>query len=65
MALSTHSRSLAEAFTFSAIERLFPSHRGVPAPFTQEECRELMTLIQYFGGTYQTSLFFCSKYTHV
>ena len=41
---------------FSSIERLLPSHRAVPAPFTQEECQELMTLIRSFGGTYHTSL---------
>ena len=36
---------------FSCIERLLPSHRAIPAPFTQEECQELMTLIRSFGGT--------------
>ena len=55
MALSTHSRPHHSSFL---IERLFPSHRGVPAPFSQEECQELMTLIRSFGGTYQISLFF-------
>ena len=64
MALSTHSRLFAQAFTFSSIERLFPSHRGVPAPFTQEECQELMILIRSFGGTYRT-FFFCNKYTYI
>ena len=50
--------SLAEAYTFSSIECLFPSHCAVPAPFTQEECRELMTLIRSFGGTDHISFFF-------
>jgi hypothetical protein len=49
---------------FLPIERLLPSHRAVPAPFTQEECQELMTLIRSFGGTYQTSLFY-NKYTYI
>ena len=62
MALSTHSHSFTQAFTCSSIERLLPSHRAVPAPFTQEECQELMTLIRSFGGTYQTS--FYNKYTY-
>jgi hypothetical protein len=35
---------------FPSTERLLPSHRAVPAPFTQEECQELMTLIRSFGG---------------
>ena len=57
MALSTHSRLSAQAFTFSSLERLFPSHCAVPAPFTQEEGQELMTLIRSFDGTYETFFF--------
>ena len=44
-------------FFFLFIERLLPSHRAIPAPFTQEECQELMTLIRSFGGTYTSLLF--------
>jgi len=29
-------------------DRLLPSHRSVPAPFTQQECRELRPLLQSF-----------------
>lgn len=31
-------------------DRLLPSHRTIPAPFTQEECQELMSLLRSFGG---------------
>ena len=62
MALSTHSHPFTQAFTLPSIERLLPTHRAVPAPFTQEECQELMTLIRSFGGAYQTS--FCNRYTY-
>jgi hypothetical protein len=48
---------------FFFIERLLPSHSAVPAPFTQEECQELMTLIRSFGGTYQT--FLQQAYLHI
>jgi hypothetical protein len=58
-----YTNTFAQAFHFLfflllPLERLLPSHRAVPAPFTQEECQELMTLIRSFGGTYHTSLFF-------
>ena len=43
---------------FSSIERLLPSHRTFPAPFTWEVCQELKTLTRCFGGSTQTSLFF-------
>ena len=50
--LSTHSRPLYSSLSlFFPIERLLPSNCAVPAPFTQEECQELMTLIRSFDGT--------------
>jgi hypothetical protein len=38
-----------DVLTWAWTERLLPSHRAIPAPFTQEECQELMTLIRSFG----------------
>ncbi|TFK33262.1 hypothetical protein BDQ12DRAFT_727898 [Crucibulum laeve] len=49
-ALSTKAK--AEAFdvlTWAWTDRLLPSHRSIPAPFTQEECQELMSLLRTFG----------------
>ena len=48
---------LCSSFHSSFIERLLPSHLVVPAPFTQEESQELMTIIRSFGGTYQSPRF--------
>ena len=55
----------AHPFTLSSPERLLPSHRAIPAPFTQEECQELMTLIRSFGGMLQTCLLFFNEYTYM
>ena len=49
---------------FSFIERLLPSHRAVPAPFTREEFQELMTIIRSFGGTYQSPLLTTKTYLY-
>ena len=38
------------AHSFASTECLLPSHHTVSAPFTQEECQELMTLIRSFDG---------------
>lgn len=32
------------------LDRLLPSHGSIPAPFTQEECHELLSLLRSFGG---------------
>ncbi|KAF8804295.1 hypothetical protein BYT27DRAFT_6700590 [Phlegmacium glaucopus] len=42
-----------DVLTWAWTERLLPSHRAVPAPFTQEECQELMTLIRSFNDDHQ------------
>jgi hypothetical protein len=39
-------------------DRLLPSQRTVPAPFTQEECQELMSLLRSFS----TGKMICSLY---
>jgi len=38
-----------DMLTWAWTERPLSSHGGVPAPFTQEECQELMMRIQSFG----------------
>jgi hypothetical protein len=38
-----------DGLTWSYTDRLLPSHRPVPPPFSQEECHELMTLLRSFG----------------
>lgn len=35
-----------DVLTWAWTDRLLPSHRTVPAPFTQDECQELMTLLR-------------------
>lgn len=47
--MSKHSMFFPFTHAFSS-DRLLPSHRTVPAPFTQEECQELMSLLRSFGG---------------
>ncbi|KAF8076962.1 hypothetical protein FPV67DRAFT_1715819 [Lyophyllum atratum] len=37
-----------DVLTWAWTDRLLPSHRSVPAPFTQEECQELMSLLRSF-----------------
>ena len=32
------------------IDRLLPSNRPIPSPFSQEECQELMALLRSFNG---------------
>ena len=59
--LFTHSRPFAQLFIF--IERLLPSYSTVPAPFTQEECHELITLIRCYGVS-TTHLFFLKMYLY-
>ncbi|TFK20580.1 hypothetical protein FA15DRAFT_658990 [Coprinopsis marcescibilis] len=39
-----------DVLTWAWTDRLLPSHRAIPAPFTQDECQELMTLIRNFNG---------------
>ncbi|KAF9022699.1 hypothetical protein BDZ89DRAFT_956350 [Hymenopellis radicata] len=39
-----------DVLTWAWTERLLPSQRTIPAPFSQDECQELMTLIRSFGG---------------
>ena len=39
------------------LDRLLPSQRTVPAPFTQEECQELMSLLRSFSNG-QTGLIY-------
>ena len=41
-----------------------PSHRAVPAPFTQEECQELMMLIRSFSGNLPDISTY-NKYTYI
>jgi hypothetical protein len=35
-------------------DRLLPSDRTVPAPFAQDECQELMSLLRSFGSEQET-----------
>ncbi|KAF5369694.1 hypothetical protein D9615_010149 [Tricholomella constricta] len=37
-----------DVLTWAWTDRLLPSHRSIPAPFTQEECQELMSLLRSF-----------------
>ncbi|GLB34349.1 hypothetical protein LshimejAT787_0112330 [Lyophyllum shimeji] len=37
-----------DVLTWAWTDRLLPSHRTIPAPFTQEECQELMSLLKSF-----------------
>ena len=46
-------------------ERLLPSHRAVPAPFTQEECQELTALIRSFGGIYFQNFSYSHNHTQM
>lgn len=39
------------------LDRLLPSHRSIPAPFTQDECQELMGLLRSFGGIFARDLY--------
>ncbi|KAH6908970.1 hypothetical protein BKA70DRAFT_1222523 [Coprinopsis sp. MPI-PUGE-AT-0042] len=39
-----------DALTWAWTDRLLPSHRAIPAPFAQDECQELMTLLRSFGA---------------
>ncbi|KAJ3505857.1 hypothetical protein NLJ89_g7196 [Agrocybe chaxingu] len=34
-------------------DRLLPSHRGIPAPFSQEECQELINILRSFSNDSQ------------
>ncbi|KAG6868116.1 hypothetical protein C0993_007494 [Termitomyces sp. T159_Od127] len=38
-----------DTLTWAWTDRLLPAHHPVPAPFTQEECQELTSLLRSFG----------------
>ncbi|KAG6901291.1 hypothetical protein C0995_014035 [Termitomyces sp. Mi166 len=38
-----------DVLTWAWTDRLLPAHHPVPAPFTQEECQELTSLLRSFG----------------
>ncbi|KAF8165963.1 hypothetical protein B0H34DRAFT_648053 [Crassisporium funariophilum] len=49
-ALPVKAKSEAmDVLTWAWTDRLLPSHRAIPAPFTQEECQELMALLRSFN----------------
>lgn len=37
-----------DVLSWALTDRILPSHRAIPAPFSQEECQELMTLLKSF-----------------
>lgn len=37
-------------YSYFVVERLLPSQRALPAPFSQDECQEIMALLRSFGG---------------
>jgi hypothetical protein len=39
-----------DVLTWALTDRLLPSHRAIPAPFTQEECQELRTILMSFNS---------------
>jgi len=39
-----------DVLTWAWTDRLLPSQRTIPAPFTQEECQELMSLLRSFNN---------------
>ncbi|RDB19890.1 hypothetical protein Hypma_013085 [Hypsizygus marmoreus] len=45
-----------DILTWAWTDRLLPSQRSIPAPFTQEECQELMSLLRSFGDQGDFSL---------
>lgn len=49
-ALPAKARSEAmDVLTWAWTDRLLPSHRAIPSPFSQDECQELMTLLRSFN----------------
>ena len=38
-----------DVLTWALTDQLLPSHRAIPAPFTQEECQELRTILASFN----------------
>jgi len=50
--LPVSRRAKAEALdvlTWALTDRLLPSHRAIPAPFTQDECQELRNILISFN----------------
>jgi len=38
-----------DVLTWALTDRVLPSHRGIPPPFTQEECQELRGILKSFN----------------
>ncbi|KAG5339845.1 hypothetical protein C0989_003302 [Termitomyces sp. Mn162] len=52
-ALPPNARAEAmDVLTWAWTDRLLPAHHAVPAPFAQEECQELTSLLRSFGELY-------------
>jgi len=54
-----------DVLTWAWTDRLLPSHRPIPVPFSQEECQELMSLIRSFGTEQGDSEFQSVVYTRI